>query len=155
GVDTADIDTLEGAAPATEVVGTPGYSSPEQLHAPDVGRPADVYALGSLLFEILAGEPLHPRGVAAIASTMTGETVLSPAMRRPDRNVPPELDLLCLQMLASKVSTRPSARRCAEQIEEFLDGDRDVARRKMMAHDLVGIARDAAAEGRGGDAMRA
>lgn len=155
GVDTADIDTIEGAAPAAEVVGTPGYSSPEQLHAPDVGRPADVYSLGSMLFEILAGEPLHPRGVAAIASTMTGETVLSPTLRRPDRNVPPELDGLCLQMLASKASARPSARRCAEQIEEFLDGDRDVARRKMMAHDLVGIARDAVREGRGGDAMRA
>jgi serine/threonine protein kinase len=155
GVDTADIDTIEGAAPSSDVIGTPGYISPEQLHTPHVGRPADVYSLGAILFEILAGEPLHPRGVAAIASTMAGDTVMSPALRRPDRNVPPELDRLCTQMLASKQSVRPSARRCADQIEEYLDGDRDVVRRRMMAHDLVGLARDAHREGRSGDAMRA
>ncbi len=155
GVDMADIDTIEGAAPSTEVVGTPGYSSPEQLHAPNVGRPSDIYSLGAILFEILADEPLHPRGRGAIASTMTGETVLSPALRRPDRHVPPELDRLCLDMLASKPATRPTARRCAEQIEEYLDGDRDVARRRVMAHDLVALARDAYRESRTGDAMRA
>jgi serine/threonine-protein kinase len=137
------------------VIGTPGYSSPEQLHAPDVERPADIYSLGAILFEILAGEPLHPRGVAAIASTMAGETVLSPALRRPDRSVPPELDRLCTQMLASKPSTRPTARACADQVEEYLDGDRDVARRRVMAHDLVALARDAYRDGRTGDAMRA
>jgi serine/threonine-protein kinase len=155
GVDMADIDTIEGAAPSTDVVGTPGYTSPEQLHAPNVGRPSDIYSLGAILFEILAGEPLHPRGHAAIASTMTGETVLSPALRRPERQVPPELDRLCLDMLASKPAARPSARRCAEQIEEYLDGDRDVARRRVMAHDLVALARDAYREARTGDAMRA
>ena len=155
GVGMADIDTIEGAALGTDVVGTPGYISPEQLHAPTVGRPADVYSLGAILFEILAGEPLHPRGAAAIPSTMTGETVLSPALRRPDRQVPPELDQLCLEMLGSKPATRPTVRRCAEQIEEYLDGDRDVARRRVMAHDLVALARDAYRESRTGDAMRA
>jgi hypothetical protein len=155
GVETADIDTIEGAAASSDVIGTPGYISPEQLHGPNVGRPSDVYSLGAILFEILAGEALHPRGLAAIQSTMAGETVLSPARRRPDRNVPPELDQLCLAMLESKPSMRPSARRSAELVEDYLDGDRDVARRRMMAHDLVGIARDAYREGRSGEAMRA
>ncbi|HUS33649.1 MAG TPA: serine/threonine-protein kinase [Kofleriaceae bacterium] len=158
-IDMADIDTIEGVAPAAaEIIGTLGYSSPEQLHAPNVDRPSDVYSLGAILFEILAGEPLHPRGKGAAAakhSTMAGETIMSPALRRPDRNVPPELDALCLAMLASKPATRPTARRSAEQIEEFLDGDRDLARRRVMAHDLVSLARDAVREGRSSDGMRA
>jgi serine/threonine-protein kinase len=155
GVDTADVDTIEGAAEEPALLGSPGYISPEQLREPAVDRPSDVYSLGAILFEILAGEPLHPRGGAAIASTVAPETVLSPALRRPERNVPPELDRLCTEMLARQPELRPTARRCADQVEEYLDGDRDVARRRIMAHDLVGIARDAYRERRSGDAMRA
>jgi serine/threonine-protein kinase len=151
-VEMADIDTIQ-AAPAAETVGTPGYVSPEQLHAPNVDRPSDVYSLGAILFEILTGELLHDRGNAK-HSTMSGETVLSPAQRT-DRTVPPELDALTVSMLASKPSVRPTVRRCAELVEEYLDGDRDVARRRVMAHDLVALARDAMREGRAGDAMRA
>ncbi len=154
-VDTADADTLEGATPPAHILGTPGYVSPEQMVEPAADRPADVYSLGAILFELLAGEPLHPRGGAAVASTMSAATVSSPAARRPERLVPPELDRLCAQMLARVAADRPTARRCAEQIEEYLDGDRDVARRRIMAHDLVALARDAYRERRGDDAMRA
>jgi serine/threonine-protein kinase len=151
-VEMADIDTIQ-AAPAAETVGTPGYIAPEQLHSPNVDRPSDVYSLGAILFEILTGELLHDRSNAK-HSTMAGETVLSPAQRS-ERSIPPELDALTVSMLASKPSVRPTARRCAELVEEYLDGDRDVARRRVMAHDLVGLARDAMREGRSADAMRA
>jgi serine/threonine protein kinase len=155
GGEPADVDTLEGTVAPNQVLGTPGYIAPEQVSGPAVGRPADVYSLGAILFEMLAGEPLHPRGIAALASTIAGDTVASPLLRRADRDVPPELDRLCTQMLVREPSTRPSARRCAEQVEEYLDGDRDLARRRVMAHDLVSLARDAHHEGRANDAMRA
>jgi serine/threonine-protein kinase len=154
GVLTADIDTLEGAAPSGQVLGTPGYMAPEQLQHPDAGRPADVYALGAILFELLAGEPLHPRA-AAIQSTLTAATVTSPASRRPDRGIAPELDALCTAMLVIEPKLRPTARRCAESIEEFLDGDRDLERRRTMAIDLAGHARAAYEAGLRADAMRA
>ena len=151
----ADIDTLEGAAPAGDTFGTPGYMAPEQLKDPEVSRAADVYSLGSILFELLVGEPLHPRGQQqAIASTLDGSYPLSPALRRPERNIPPELDALCLAMLAKNPLTRPSARVCADRIEQFLDGDRDVARRKSMAIDLVWAARTSLDHGQRGEAMR-
>ena len=58
-----DVISLDGATQAGAMLGTPGYMAPEQMEdAHAVGRPADVYALGSILFEILAGEPLHRKG---------------------------------------------------------------------------------------------
>jgi serine/threonine-protein kinase len=153
GIATADIDTLEGAAPAGQVLGTPGYMAPEQMQHPDVGRAADVYALGAILFELLTGEPLHPRALA-IQSTLSSLTITSPATRRPDRPIPPELDALCTAMLVSEPELRPTARRCADSVEEFLDGDRDLERRRTMAIDLVWRARAALDAGLRADAMR-
>jgi len=154
GVITADIDTLEGAAPTGQVLGTPGYMAPEQLQDPEVGRAADVYALGAILFELLAGEPLHPRA-NAIQSTLSGVTVSSPAARRPDRGIAPELEALCMAMLVRDPALRPTARRCADGVEEFLDGDRDLERRRTMAIELVWQARAAHDAGLRADAMRA
>ena len=154
---TADIDTLEGSTPTEKVLGTPGYMAPEQLASPEVDRPADVYALGAILFEILAGEALHPRSTSqvAIASTLAEDINLSPSKRKAERTIPPELDSLCVQMLARDPSVRPTARRVADRIEDYLDGDRDVARRKTMATDMIWSARAALQEGRRADAMRA
>jgi len=157
-VATADIDTLEGSAPPGQVFGTPGYMAPEQMQHPDVTRAADVYSLGTILFELLAGEPLHPRandgGAAATKSTLDELTVISPAYRRPERAVPPELDELCIAMLAMRGKDRPTARRCADRIEEYLDGDRDLVSRRALATDLVWRARTALDEDRRTDAMR-
>ena len=61
-------EPIDGATPPTHILGTPGYVSPEQLVDPDADRPADVYSLGAILFEILAGETLHPRGGDAVRS---------------------------------------------------------------------------------------
>ena len=153
-VGAVDADTLEGSSPPGKVLGTPGYMAPEQLTDPEVGRPADVYSLGSILFELLAGERLHPKGNPAIQSTLGGTTVTSPALRRPERNVPPELDGLCVAMLAITPEHRPTAHRCADCIEEYLDGDRDLVRRRSLAVDLAWKARAALDAGQRADAMR-
>ena len=152
-VDSDDIASLD--LEPSQLLGTPGYMAPEQLHkAAEAGRLADVYSLGAILFEILAGEPVHPRGSGALHSTVTG-TITAPGKRRPDRAVPPELDGLCNAMLALDPTTRPSARRVAERVEAYLDGDRDVGRRRTMAVDLVWSARAAFNEGRRAEAMSA
>lgn len=46
-----------GLTPAGAVTGTPGYIAPEQLLGQPVDGRADLYALGVIAFEMLAGEP--------------------------------------------------------------------------------------------------
>jgi serine/threonine-protein kinase len=128
--------SIDGSTQAGAVLGTPGYMAPEQMedaHAVDTA--ADIYAMGSILFEILANEQLHKKG-EVLSSTLTG-TNISPAKRCPDGNIPPELDALCVAALARDPKKRPTAREVADRIEGFLDGDRDLeARKRIVALEL-------------------
>ena len=123
----------EGMTEAGTLLGTPGYMAPEQLRGPDVGAPADVYALGATLFEILAGAPLSPRGPAAGAANGAGGIDVSPRSRRPDRAIPPELDAITVAALLADPAERPTARELVAAVQRYLDGDRDVERRRALA----------------------
>ncbi|HEY5948647.1 MAG TPA: serine/threonine-protein kinase [Kofleriaceae bacterium] len=134
---TADEATTAGA-----ILGTPGYMAPEQVRGEEAGTKADVYALGAILFEILAGEPLHPRGEAALGSTLTSPQQ-APARRASERAIPPELDGVCFDALADQPASRPTARELADRVQAYLDGDRDVERRRALAAQQLSAAREA------------
>jgi eukaryotic-like serine/threonine-protein kinase len=151
------VPSVDGSTQVGAMLGTPGYMAPEQMEdAHSVDTAADVYALGSILFEILTGEPLHRKG--QILTSTLGGTDISPAQRRPESNLAPELDALCVAVLAREPSQRPTARELADRVEGFLDGDRDIeARRRIVALELS-EARDAIASGepaRRAEAMQA
>ena len=59
---------------AGEMLGTIGYMAPEQLEGQG-DRRADVYSLGAMMFEMLAGRPLHTGNAYEILSRM----LLAPA----------------------------------------------------------------------------
>jgi serine/threonine-protein kinase len=144
------IDSLElppggGASPgATEagaVLGTIGYMPPEQLRGLPVDRRADVYALGCILFEILAGSPLHPPGELTAAFDAYDAR---PSVRAPDRDVPPELEALVVRATHPEPEQRPAtARELCDRVQRYLDGDRDIALRRKLAREQIALARAA------------
>ncbi len=128
-----DISTLDdGSTKSGALLGTPGFMSPEQIRGGRATPPADLYALGAILFEILTGESLHKRGQPGIATTLSTPQV-SPAARRPERNIPPELDAACFAALDEIPENRPTARELADKVQAYLDGDRDLERRRQLA----------------------
>jgi serine/threonine-protein kinase len=140
------VDSLTpDATSAGVMLGTLGYMAPEQMRGLDVGPAADVYSLGAILFEILAGQPLHAPGKAAISSTLANPTD-SPARRAPERAIAPELDAICVAALAEEPNQRPTARALAERIQRYLDGDRDLEQRRRLAAEQLALARAALAD---------
>jgi serine/threonine-protein kinase len=120
------------------VMGTPGYMAPEQVEAPgEVDARADVYALGAILFELLTLERLHraDRVADVLVSTLEADGP-SPAdrARARQRDVPPELDRLCLHATRLDPAQRlATAKDLSLAIEAYLDGDRDLALRRELA----------------------
>ncbi|MGH7629055.1 MAG: protein kinase domain-containing protein [Gemmatimonadales bacterium] len=70
------------------VIGTPSYMSPEQCSAADdLDARSDIYSLGCMLFEMLAGEPPF-RGANALALMAQHTNARPPALRRFRSDVP-------------------------------------------------------------------
>jgi eukaryotic-like serine/threonine-protein kinase len=90
------------------ILGTPQYMSPEQASGLSQDARADVYSLGVLLWELLAGRPPF-RG--ASATHVLAAHLLEPAPRLPDRGppgpIPRRLSALVARMMAKLPEGRP------------------------------------------------
>src|SRR5262249_46719989 len=129
-------DTLVGT-----VLGTPAYMAPEQLAGERAGPAADIYALGCILYEVVAGAPLH---------TQRGEAVTQPPARPSAHraDAPPALDAIGERATTVEPDARlGSARALGDAVQAYLDGDRDVAARVDLARHHIAEARAALAAG--------
>lgn len=89
----------------SQVKGKVPYMSPEQLRAEELDSRSDVYAMGVVLWELLAGRRLFkaPSDGALVAMVLTGVTQPPSAVVA---DVPSELDAVCMQALSPAVDDR-------------------------------------------------
>lgn len=145
-VDDSLEDDVQTAA--DKILGTFGYLAPEQALGNRTGldKRSDVYSLGAILFELLALEPLHPKSTwtTMLQSTLIGANAQA-SVRAPDKDVPPELDAICVKATMLDPRDRyASARDLHDAVERFLDGDRNVEVRGQMALRYAHAAEEAA-----------
>src|SRR5436190_11510768 len=87
-------------------LGTPQYMAPEQAAAdPDVDHRADIYALGVMAYEMLAGHPPFTGSPRKLLAAHLGETPQPITGSRPD--TPPELAEMVMRALAKDAGDRP------------------------------------------------
>ncbi len=110
------------ATVAGTVLGTPAYMPPEQAHGDPVDERADVYALGALLYHVLAGA--KPFGAGSADATLAAVAAGPPpplAERQP--GVARDLVTIVEKAMARAPAARyPTARELAEDLRRFATG---------------------------------
>ena len=90
-----------------QVVGTPFYMAPEQIHGNPVDGRADIYGLGAVMYEALTGETVF-RGTSpmAVFTKHLTQDPIPPSKRAPNRMIPPALDTIVLRCLEKSPDSR-------------------------------------------------
>jgi serine/threonine-protein kinase len=90
------------------MLGTPEYMSPEQARGVGVDHRTDIYALGILSFEILAGRRPFPKMGDSVATLQQHAEEVPPSIGDIVTGLPPDLVQLVDTMLAKTPGARPS-----------------------------------------------
>ncbi len=113
----------DGFTQSGTVMGTPGYMAPEQITGDKLDVRVDQYALGCMLFEMLAGEPMFdaPSTMALMAKHMT---VPPPELRKkyPKAGISKSLQALVLRLVAKEP---PGRLRSMREVEAELQRELD------------------------------
>jgi serine/threonine protein kinase/beta-lactam-binding protein with PASTA domain len=117
------IASAETIAQTAAVLGTAAYLSPEQAQGQPVDQRSDLYSLGCVLYEMVAGRPpFTGDSPVAVASKQVLEQPVPPSRLNPD--VSPQLDAVIMRTLAKNPANRyESAEEFRRDLERARRGD--------------------------------
>jgi len=127
------LDTNSDLTRTLTIFGTPGYIAPEQASGPaaQLKPAADVYSLGAILFDLLAGRPPF-LGAHALSVIRQASEFPAPKLRSLSGIADRDLETICSHCLEREPSARyPSAHDLAEDLERWLEG-RSIAARPVL-----------------------
>ncbi len=103
-------------------LGSPLYMAPEQVRGHAARKETDVYALGVLLYEALAGAPPFTSDTLALLyQAILTEKPVAPSKRA--AGVPRDLETLALRAIEKEPAQRPSsAQAFGDDLQRWLDG---------------------------------
>jgi len=107
------------------VVGTPGYLAPEQAAGEVLDERADVYSIGAMLYELVAGrKPYDDDGTPRPAHATLNALAKGPPtpLRSLASDVPPELEAICERAMAWRRDRRyPSVSALGDDLRAYLE----------------------------------
>ena len=102
-------DGTDAVSLSGQVMGTPAYMSPEQAqgNVEALGPSTDIYSLGVILYELLAGRQPFGGSLGDVLYHVMHTEPDPPSRHRPDLD--PTLDALCRRALAKDPADRPAS----------------------------------------------
>ena len=105
------LDDPSPIAPESMISGTPEYLAPEVIGGASPSPAADLYGVGVILYELIAGTTPFAGGTSLeILTRHLDEAVVPPSLRCPDRQIPGDLERVVMRALDKDPAKRfPSA----------------------------------------------
>lgn len=124
------IDTKSDLTRSLAIFGTPGFIAPEQAQGPAAALTpaADIYSLGAILFDLIAGHPPFMGDHALAVIREAGEKT-APKLRSIVPTADRDLETICAKCLEREPAARyHAANDLAQDLERWLEGRPIIAR---------------------------
>jgi serine/threonine protein kinase len=128
--------SIDPAAGRQMLMGKKHYMSPEQMLGLSVDARSDVFAMGVVLYELLALEPLFTEDITQLA---IDEVAIHPIpnIRHKLPGMPAELERVIRAALEKDPSKRPSAAQMGRELDRWCEGQRVPGSPDMLQEHLA------------------